>query len=184
MNDQITKLIETYNISMKFTFVPFTESENCKDASANWFKEPNYPSLNWKVEVLCSESPILHTGYSQGLAHIPGYKFSSRVSIFDAEVLSNAIQKGRVPMHQQPYIAKPGKVPEPKVEDVLFCLLLDGSADFDAQQFEDWCGDLGYDADSRKAERIYKECLRTGQALRRALGAPAIDKLREAFQDY
>ena len=184
MNDQISKLIETYNISMKCTFVPFTESKNCKDSSANWFKEPNWPSLNWKVEILRSGRPILHTVYSAGLAHIPGYKHSSHISLYESEVLSNAIQKGRVPMHQEPRIATPGKVPDPKIEDVLYCLLSDGSADFDAQRFEDWCTDLGYDTDSRKAESIYRECLRIGQALRGALGEYVIAELREAFQDY
>jgi hypothetical protein len=184
MSNQISKLIETYDISMKFTFVPFTESKNCKDSSANWFKAPNWPSLNWKVEVLHSGRSILHTDYRQGLGHIPGYKPSRYVSMFAAEVLSHTMQNGKVPTHQQPYIAKAGKMPDPKIEDVLYSLLLDGSADFDAQRFEDWCGYFGYDTDSRKAERIYGECLRTGQALRNALGAPAIDKLREAFRDY
>jgi len=184
MTNQISKLIETYDISMKFTFVPFTESRNCEDASANWFKAPNWPTLNWKVEVLHSGRPILHTDYGQGLGHIPEYKHSYCISMSAAEVLTHTMQNGKVPMHLQPYIAKVGKVPDPKIEDVLSCLLLDGSADFDAQQLEDWCEYFGYDTDSRKAEKLYGECLRTGQALRRALGESAIAKLREAFQDY
>lgn len=46
-----------------------------------------------------------------------------------------------------------GQPRTPKVRDLLECLLADSSgAD---QSFEDWCGDYGYDTDSRKAYGIW-----------------------------
>ncbi len=72
----------------------------------------------------------------------------------------------------------------PKPADVVHCLLMDGSAHFDAQTFEDWCADLGMDTDSRKAEAMYRECDATGKAFARAFTAAELSSLREAFQDY
>lgn len=56
----------------------------------------------------------------------------------------------------------------PSAADVLDCLLSDASsAD---QTFEDWAGDLGYDTDSRKAERTYAAVVRQTARLRVFLG--------------
>ncbi len=58
---------------------------------------------------------------------------------------------------------------DPTAEGVLECLLSDASgAD---ESFEDWCAELGYDSDSRKAEAIYKAVKRQTEKLRRFLGA-------------
>lgn len=73
---------------------------------------------------------------------------------------------------------------EPTVPDVMASLLLDGSAHFDSQDFEDWAIDNGYDTDSRKAERTYQECLKTGRALSRAFTPAELEALREAANDY
>jgi hypothetical protein len=60
--------------------------------------------------------------------------------------------------------------PEPvAAADVLDSLAHDASsAD---QSFGDWCGDYGYDTDSRKAERTYNACRQTMFDLRKLLGA-------------
>ena len=50
----------------------------------------------------------------------------------------------------------------PELDMVCASLLLDGSAHFNHQSFEEWAQDYGYDIDSRKAEWTYKECLATG----------------------
>lgn len=57
---------------------------------------------------------------------------------------------------------------EPEVEDCLDCLLSDASAG--EQSFEEFCSEFGYDADSRKAERIHKACEKTARQMRRLLG--------------
>lgn len=67
----------------------------------------------------------------------------------------------------------------PTVARVLPSLLLDGSAHFDHQSFEDWAGDFGYDPDSRKAEATWKACDETGRKLARAFSASEIEQLRE-----
>lgn len=57
---------------------------------------------------------------------------------------------------------------EPTAADVLACLVSDTSAG--DQSFEDFCSDLGYNVDSRKAERVYKACAKMAPRVRRFLG--------------
>lgn len=57
---------------------------------------------------------------------------------------------------------------EPSAADVLSCLLLDSSAA--EGSFADFCDDMGYDTDSRRAEAIYKACKVTARKLGRFLG--------------
>lgn len=57
---------------------------------------------------------------------------------------------------------------EPLVGEVLECLLSDANASEDG--LEEFCANLGLDADSRKAERTYKACVRTAKRLQQFLG--------------
>lgn len=57
---------------------------------------------------------------------------------------------------------------DPTTADVLGCLLSDASGVDDG--FDEWCGNFGYDADSRKAEATYKACVKVGRDLRRIFG--------------
>jgi hypothetical protein len=66
---------------------------------------------------------------------------------------------------------------EPTVEDVLDCLASDASTVDNAKSFEDWCSELGYDTDSRKAERTYRACERQREKLMQFLGQAAYDQL-------
>lgn len=70
----------------------------------------------------------------------------------------------------------------PTLPDVMFSLVMDAQCVFDGQTFDDFCGDFGYDNDSRSAERIFQACRDTWCALIR-LGAD-FDELSELFQDY
>lgn len=72
---------------------------------------------------------------------------------------------------------------EPTLPDVLHSLLMDGEAFFNAQGFEDWARDLGYDADSRKAESIYRACDAIGRKLAATVPQDVLDKAREAVRD-
>lgn len=58
---------------------------------------------------------------------------------------------------------------EPRIESVLSCMASD-SASIDNACYEDWCRNLGYDTDSRTAERTYKACEHQSARLKRFLG--------------
>lgn len=65
---------------------------------------------------------------------------------------------------------------EPAAAEVLNCLAMDASGYENAGDFESWCSEYGYDADSRKAERTYKAVEKQVAALRRFLGAESTYK--------
>lgn len=63
----------------------------------------------------------------------------------------------------------------PNARDVLDCLASDVSG-ID-QPFESWASDLGYDPDSRKAERTYQQIKRQAKRLEDLLGAEGVAAL-------
>lgn len=61
-----------------------------------------------------------------------------------------------------------GITSDPTAEGCLECLLSDAqSGELDFEQF---CGDLGYDTDSRSAEATWKACQKVNENMRRLLG--------------
>lgn len=68
-----------------------------------------------------------------------------------------------------PFHMGPAHCEGPTAADVLYCLISDTTSVDNARSFEDWCAEFGYDTDSRKAEKIYKQCLAIGEKLHRFL---------------
>lgn len=60
-----------------------------------------------------------------------------------------------------------GSASDPTADDVVECLASDASA-CDVS-FSEWCGDYGYDEDSRSAERTYRACRKIGARFRKFL---------------
>lgn len=78
-----------------------------------------------------------------------------------------------------PFSQGPALCSEPREAGVLSCLLSDASsAD---QDFTSWCADLGFDEDSRKAERIYRVVQQQTAKLRRFLGDLYDEAMRAEF---
>lgn len=67
-----------------------------------------------------------------------------------------------------PFWTGPASTKEPSAADVLSCLISD--ATFGEQSFENFCHELGYDTDSRRAEVTYNQCRRLAPKVRRFLG--------------
>jgi hypothetical protein len=65
----------------------------------------------------------------------------------------------------------------PTAQDVLSCLAMDSAGFENADNFEDWCGEYGYDTDSRRAERTYNARKDQAIKLMEFLGADAYDAL-------
>jgi len=59
---------------------------------------------------------------------------------------------------------------EPETWDVVYCLLSDARCVYWGETFEDFCDNLGYDHDSRKAWSIYQQVIKQSKELRRLLG--------------
>lgn len=65
-------------------------------------------------------------------------------------------------------IGHDGKRPDKK--SVLECLLSDASSVENSDGFEGWCGEYGFETDSRKAEQMYVASLKQTQRLKKWLG--------------
>jgi len=68
----------------------------------------------------------------------------------------------------------PALTNEPTAEEVLECLAMDSYTAED-ETFEEWCGNYGYDTDSRKAERCYNATMNQAGKLVRFLGELSLD---------
>lgn len=108
--------------------------------------------------------------YGQGVGHLPGYQRAQRLTVDEDAAIQNAIEWG------DRYNGR--KIKPPTAVDVLSSLVQDGGA-IDCPTFEEWASEYGYDADSRKAEAIYRKCVETGLALRAGLGEAVFSELRE-----
>lgn len=65
----------------------------------------------------------------------------------------------------------------PKVKDVIASLVRD--AQFSSEPFADFCANLGYDTDSRRALAIYEQCAQTAQDLRQLFSSTELAELTE-----
>lgn len=88
----------------------------------------------------------------------------------DSDDWTVTLRRGRHFMKVPFYMGRGLNGREPSVEDVLDSLCLDASGYVDAQDFEDWCSQYGYDSDSRKAHRIYTAVGKATLRLRKLLG--------------
>lgn len=62
----------------------------------------------------------------------------------------------------------------PTAYDILACL-----QKYDVGSFEDFCGDFGYDTDSRTAERTYKAVCKEFEAIDKLFTSEQIEQLQE-----
>lgn len=58
---------------------------------------------------------------------------------------------------------------KPTATGVLECILSNAQAS--EEHFEEFCASYGYDQDSRKAEKIWRFCIKTKERLKKLLGA-------------
>lgn len=81
------------------------------------------------------------------------------------------------------YSMGPAHTGTPNYIDVFNSLLTDTS-NIEGADFEEWAENLGWDSDSRKAERAFKACQETLLNLRQLFGESELEDLREIFADY
>lgn len=62
----------------------------------------------------------------------------------------------------------------PTMYDILSCL-----QKYEVGTFEDFCGDFGYDTDSRTAEKTYKAVCKEYEAMTRLFNQEELEKLQE-----
>lgn len=72
---------------------------------------------------------------------------------------------------------------KPHIAGVLYSLITDAEA-LQYGTFEEWASCCGYDADSRRAEKIYQACRKNGEKLNKILPTKTINNLAEVLRNY
>jgi len=191
---RIERTARELGLIVESVFVPFSRSRNAAEKS---------PSLNWRVILKIQSTgqgtarKVLETDYSVGCGHCPAYRgsvkaFGSQNSIMRDGAIRAECETGRAvwvfdsASHSSGYTVRTleGHKPlMPETADVIASLVMDSDV-IDCATFEEWAGNLGYDTDSRSAEKTYRACLEIALALRNGVGEAGLAKLREACQDY
>lgn len=183
--DRILNVARDLGLSMTSEFVPFSHSRN---------KAEKHPSLNWIVTLLIGHGKveggraILTTDYMAGSGHCPSYKQQhfGTGSYLQNEAVKWECEYGkpaRVLANTNIAALLGSKPLQPDMADVLYSLVSDADV-LDISSFEEWASDLGYDTDSRQAEKTYRACLDIALKLRNGLSEEGLRRLREACQGY
>lgn len=165
---ELKSFIESLNIEYNAVFVPFSVSRNAK--------EKRY-SINWKV-YLKKNHTILETDYMQGVGHLPKNMQPAsfmRTTMHELQLIKKGCEEGKNKFNRS--------LTEPDIMDVLYCLVMDAGV-LNCASFEEWADELGYDTDSRQAEKLYRQCLENALALRAMLGNDTLETLSELYSDY
>jgi hypothetical protein len=83
-----------------------------------------------------------------------------------------------------PFFMGSAHTSEPKKTDVIPCLLSDYSIVKSSRHFEDFCDNLGYDSDSRKAEKIYNDTKRQAEKFENMFGEEGIQQLEKLYEEH
>lgn len=168
--------MKAHNIEITSEFVPFSQSRN---------KDNKEKGLNWRVTIKRNGKAILTTDYGAGCGHCPAYKNAkgSKSSIYNDNRINTECEKGFAVAENSEYTTDRTKPICPDECDVMNSLLLDSQV-LDSPSFEDWASELGYDTDSRKAEKIYQQCMQIALQLKAGLGWEVIGLLNQAFENY
>jgi hypothetical protein len=184
---EIESFMDSRGITVESVFVPFSQSRN---------KAEKTPSLNWVVTVKRGGRPMLFADFMAGCGNCPAIKSKAPVrwpypkTQWAQRAMAWECEHG-YPADWSTYcgdfVRAAGRTErraiKPEACDVLYSLASEAGV-LNYSGFEDWASDMGYDADSRKAEKIYRECIETALKLRAALGDDGLAALHTACEDY
>ena len=156
-------------------FVPWSQSRDYEHG-----KPVGQRMAQWRVTLLRDGKPIITTDYGQGIGHLPAYTrkaLGSNNSVDRMAAIAQELERGKAWPH---YLTA---VPGPGMPDVVHSLCLAAEV-LQHRSFEDWAADFGYDADSRKAENIYRSCMQIALQLLNGLGAANLERLQLAAREY
>lgn len=175
---RLVEFISTLGLDYHADFVPMSKSRNAVDKP----RKPSDLTINWQIIIGKQGHRELKTDYSQGIGYLPKTAKYDLKYADDFQLAVIACETGKIHHKHNTYI-RIGNVTPPALIDVLYSLILDAEA-IECATFEDWAQEFGCDADSRKAETIYRACLSIGLQLRQLISDDNLRQLRELYQDY
>jgi hypothetical protein len=189
---ELSQAIQDLGLTVDSVFVPWSKSRNAKQPTKDRYAvvgrdtrvtHPEDRSLNWQVTLKQDGRKVITTDYSAGIAHCPSYQAHKPGTCrWTNDAVADLITETETGKTARKH-GLTGAPILPSSADVVYSLVSDASV-LDNSGFDQWCGDYGYDPDSRKAETIYRACLDIALALRAAIGDSGLTRLRDAAQDY
>lgn len=186
--DEIQELMEKHKLVTKSEFVPRSQSRDPKAEMVNWkvtlcrYKEKK-PESSVQPDTIFRKrdgayvgiTELITTDYSQGIAHLKGYKHFAKKTTDYVTELANVLETGRSKFGWSSYNFTP-KVPTDV--DIIAALANDSDV-LDYSDYEEWASNCGFEPDSRKGEKIYKACLKIALKMRSSLGDALLTEFRE-----
>lgn len=162
----IADFIKLHGVSMTATPVPVNPHME-SDPDSRWSKEASH----FLVTLEKSGGRPMVTYYSVGVGIVESWVANHGKTRFGLASFNRADFKRnpRTIAAREFFDANKGDY-RPDLSSVLDCLVCDSACVENAPTFEDFAADLGYDPDSRKAERIFHTCCLQSRALRALLG--------------
>lgn len=180
-SEERTRALETLGLSLKSTFVPFSQSKHANPARG----EKVWRSLNWKVTLSQGKRDLLITDYAQGEGHCPAYhhppKFASgRVDERHQRLaIADEIETGKTAfVTSYGMVTRRGTIPGPSLLEVCYSLAMDAQSG--QESFSDFCSNFGYEEDSRKAEKTWRACA----DIYKALGGALLESMSRIVEGY
>jgi len=173
--ERAEQALDAAQITMLAKFIPFSQSRN---------KGEKNPSLNWRVTIAVKGRDVLQIDYMQGSGHCPSYK--AKLAPYDKQrAIAHECETGKTGRYLESigYMSSAKPIPRPEPVDVIYSLITDSDA-LEYSGYEDWCGNFGYDPDSRTGEATYRACLEIGLKLHAALGDAGLSALRTTYEGY
>ena len=140
--------LKALGLSLEAVFVPLSQSRNAFIGKRDEMRIADL-SLNWRVTLSKDGRTIIETDYGQGIGHAPSYKQGTN-SFADFDLMRKEAETGRTGKFGNGWLKKP------TLTEVCYSLALDAQSG--QESFEDFCGEFGYDPDSRKAEATWRAC--------------------------
>lgn len=170
--------MKRHGIGYSAEFVPFSKSRNAKPGATIRDMQ-----INWRV-TFTRGGRAFTTDYSQGIGWLPDAvkrpwpgadATLSRIVLAHESIIRAALERNEL-QTESGLVRLENVCPPPTARDVLESLALDAGVE-DFRCYEEWAGEYGYDADSRKGERIYNACRQIAGDMRYTFGPTAMREL-------
>mgnify|MGYP000579611485 CR=1 FL=1 len=187
--DQKHKIIDTAlsEFTMSVAYKPKDLSVLQNERGAVKMDDLSKTMLDYDVTISFRGRHAITSEYHMGIGHIPDWNHRGVLTIDKWKALKEVFKTGRVGKGWSDVLSAfigPNLKPIlPEMRDVIWSFIQDSDV-INYESFEQWADEVGYDPDSRSAEKTYHACLTTALKLRNAIGEVKLAELRELFQDY
>lgn len=166
--DAFARLMKDVRYDARFIAFSVSRHRHEKTRDINWCitlaRGPHEFQFDYSMGVLC-----ITTREQEALRHIHGPNAFNMAAVIHDLTERATFGMGR-------------KISPPLLDDVMNCLCSDADV-LNYASFEDWAQNFGWDTDSRKAEKCYRECLDNTLKLMAMFG-DSLTELKQLFADY